>query len=147
MHRLRRNLSYANVAATLALVVAVAGIPTAVAISKGAKSNDINKKGNIRAGHVTAAKLADASVTAAKLANQNVTAAKLAAVDIIQKAADIQVIAFCPAGERLLSGGGTGANLLTSVPSSTPQGDGWKVVTASGPATAFAVCLKANAGP
>ncbi len=137
MHRLRRNLSYANVAATLALVIAVGGVPTAVAISKASKKSDINKKGNIRAGRVTAA----------KLANGNVTAAKLAGVDIVQQTADIQVIAFCPAGERLLSGGAGGADIAQSAPSSTPQGDGWKVVTGSGPATAFAVCLKPDAGP
>jgi hypothetical protein len=86
-------------------------------------------------------------VTAAKLANQNVTAAKLAGVDIVQQTGDIQVIAFCPAGERLLSGGASGSPLLTSVPSSTPQGDGWKAVASSGTVNAFAVCLKANAGP
>ena len=76
MHKLRRKLTYANVVATLALIVAVAGGSTAVAVTANAskKKTDVNKKGNIRAGRVTAK----------KLANGNVTAAKLAGIDIVQ---------------------------------------------------------------
>ncbi len=75
MH-LRRHLNYANVAATAALIIAVAGIPTAIAVSKGAKRSDINSKGKIRTGHVTTAKLADGSVTAAKIAGIDVVQAQ-----------------------------------------------------------------------
>ena len=75
MHRLRRHLSYANVAATLALIIAVAGGGTALAVAiHSSKKSDINKKGNIRVGRVTAK----------KLANGNVTAAKLAGIDVVQ---------------------------------------------------------------
>jgi hypothetical protein len=133
MHRLTRQLTYANVVATLALIVAVAGGSTAIAVSASKKA-DVSKKGNIRAGRVTATKLAD----------QNVTAAKLAGIDIVQQSTPSQqATAVCPAGEQLLSGGGSGA-----VGTSRPSGsNGWTVLTTSGAATAFAVCLKANPGP
>ena len=86
MHLLRRHLNYANVAATIALIIAVAGIPTAIAVSKGAKSGDINSKGKIRAGHVTTAKLANGSVTAAKIAG----------IDVAQATATNSTTANCP---------------------------------------------------
>ncbi len=97
MHRLRRHLSYANVAATLALIIAVAGGGTALAVAiHSSKKSDINKKGNIRVGRVTAK----------KLANGNVTAAKLAGIDVVQ-GSDTTTgdLAICPPGELLLSGG------------------------------------------
>lgn len=134
MQRLKRHLTYANVAATLALVIAVAGIPTAIAISKGAKSSDVNKKGNIRTGRVTARKLATGSVTAAKLAG----------IDIVQQGGNPQVTASCPVGERLLSGGAFGADIRVSEP--TPEGNGWTVVAVSGGVRATALCLKASPG-
>ena len=49
MHR----LTYANVVATIALVIAVAGGTTAIAVSRSASKSDVNKKGNIRGGRVT----------------------------------------------------------------------------------------------
>src|ERR1044072_3774868 len=65
MEVLKTKLTYANVVATLALMLAVAGIPGAVAITKNKatkvkfpKSADITNKGQIKAGHVTASKLA-----------------------------------------------------------------------------------------
>ena len=115
-------------------MIAVAGVPTAVAISKSAKKSDVNKKGNIRAGRVTAK----------KLANQNVTAAKLAGIDIVQRGGDSQATAFCPAGERLLSGGAVGGDFRAV--GATPQGNGWTAVVGSGGVTVSAVCLKANPG-
>jgi hypothetical protein len=130
----KKHVTYANVAATLALIVAVAGGSTAVAVTVNAsKKSDVNKKGNIRAGRVTATNLADG----------NVTAAKLAGVDIVQSGGERQATAACPPGERLLSGGGSGA-LGTSAPSGS---NGWTVQTSSGFATAYALCLKSNTGP
>jgi hypothetical protein len=140
MHRLRRHLNYANVAATLALVIAVAGGTTAIAGGKGSKTNDINKKGNIRAGKVTAKKLADGGVTAAKLAR----------IDVVQR--DFATFgpghdADCPVGERLLRGGvdihspsPTGA----AITSSHPVGNSWEgnVTTATTNHTVYALCLR-----
>ena len=136
MH-LRRHLNYANVAATAALIIAVAGIPTAIAVSKGAKRSDINSKGKIRTGHVTTAKLADGSVTAAKIAG----------VDVVQAAGNGGATVTCPAGERLLGGGGDipsggGAALQRS----QPEGNGWhagqNAGTGNSSVTVYALCLK-----
>ncbi len=73
MQWLRPHITYANVVATLALVLAAAGGTTALAVAiQGSKKSDVNRKGNIRSGRVTAKKLADADVTAAKLAGIDV---------------------------------------------------------------------------
>jgi hypothetical protein len=143
MHRFRRHLNYANVAATLALVIAVAGGTTAIAVSKGSKSNDINKKGNIRAGHVTTS----------KLANGNVTASKLAGIDVVQASTNTSAVtATCPDGERLLGGGAqdNGQPAGVSLAASAPSGNGWnaRIDTAS-PASrldVYALCLKTAPG-
>ncbi len=142
MQKLRGKLTYANVAATLALIVAVGGGSTAIAVSVNAsKKTDVNKKGNIRAGRVTAKKLADA----------NVTAAKLAGIDVVQANGTNGALATCPDGERLLGGGArmntfpAGGGELTV---SAPEGNGWHAA-ARGPADidAFALCLKTTPSP
>ena len=149
MDGIRRHLSYANVTATIALVIAIAGGTTAIAVSKGAKSPDVNKKGNIRAGHVTTPKLADGSVTASKIAGGNVTAGQLAGVDVVQATGTPTSTATCPSGERLVSGGAVALTGGTSLGSSSPSeaGNGW---TASGGGAGgvrvVALCLKATAG-
>jgi hypothetical protein len=134
MQWLRSHLSYANVAATLALVISVASGTTAIAVSKGSKHNDITKKGNIRAGHVTAS--------------------KLAGIDVVQR--DFAIAspghdADCPVGERLLSGGvdihspsPTGA----AITSSHPVGNSWEgnVTSATTNYTVYALCLKPTPG-
>ena len=53
MNWLRRNLSYANVAASLALVIAVAGGTTAIAMKATAPKNSVTTK-SIRPYNVTA---------------------------------------------------------------------------------------------
>ncbi len=53
MHRLRTHLTYANVAATLALVIAVAGGTTAIAMKATAPKNSVTSK-SIRPYNVTA---------------------------------------------------------------------------------------------
>jgi hypothetical protein len=136
--RIRRHLSYANVMSTIAVIVAVAGGSTAVAVSVStSKKSDINKKGNIRAGRVTAKKLADG----------NVVASKLARIEIITTSSPGGATATCPAGSVLVAGGGTasgGERLSSSVPS--PQGNGWSASGGAAPATAFALCLRGVAG-
>jgi hypothetical protein len=136
MHRLRPHLNYANVAASLALIIAVAGVPTAVAISASKKTSDVNKNGNIRAGRVTAA----------KLANGSVTAAKLAAIDVVQ-ASDSGgfAVATCPGGERLL-GGGAKMNSFppgVALTRSAPSDNTWQAQTNSAAnVTTYALCLR-----
>ena len=53
----RKHMTYANVVATLALIVAVAGIPSAVAITSKLKKNSVGTK-QLKKGSVTASKLA-----------------------------------------------------------------------------------------
>jgi hypothetical protein len=134
----RRHVSYANVMSTLAVFLAIAGGSTAIAISVSAsKKSDVNKKGNIRAGRVTTAKLANGAVTAAKLAG----------ADLIQATALNSSTATCPPGEQLLGGGGdvpsgAGAALQTS----RPTGNGWQAVVSAGvgnrDVVAYAVCAR-----
>jgi hypothetical protein len=136
MERLRPRLTYANVVATLALIAAVAGIPAAVAVTRASSKSDVNKKGNIRAGRVTATKLADGAVTSPKLGS----------IDLIQATGDGAATANCPASERLLGGGGKiiggGAPALQV---SQPLGNSWLAVqnAGAGPANviAYAFCL------
>ncbi len=142
MHRLRRHLTYANVVATLALVLAAAGGTTAlaVAIQGSKKSSDVNRTGNIRSGRVTAKKIADGSVTAAKLAG----------IDVVE-ANDTggNATATCPGGERLISGGARMNSIPPSVAIvvSAPKGNGWNAVTnASSNLNAYALCLKPSPG-
>jgi hypothetical protein len=132
MASLRQKLTYANVVATVALIIAVAGIPVAVAATVNAThSSDVNKKGNIRASRVTAAKIADG----------NVTAGKLAAIDVITRSGTGFVSVPCPDGERILSGGYAGPG--ADVPVSRPDGNGWAASFIGGPSgTTYAVCLK-----
>jgi hypothetical protein len=132
MERVRRRLSYANVVATLALVVAVGGIPAAVAVTKSSSKSDVNKKGNIRAGRVTAA--------------------KLAGIDVVQvTGAGGTAVATCPGGERLLAGGaqlGEGGAAGRDLTVSAPEGNGWRASGGAGTASmnAFALCLRATPG-
>jgi hypothetical protein len=142
-----RHLNYANVVASLALVIAVAGSTTAIAVSKGAKNNDVNKKGNIRAGHVTTPKLSDGAVTSLKLADGNVTAADLAGSHLVEVTGTALATATCAAGERLLSGGAVpltgGQPIATSFPNE--GGNGWSA-SAAGGVKVIALCLKATSG-
>jgi hypothetical protein len=147
MEGIRRHITYANVVATLALFTAIAGGTTAIAVSKGGKNTDVNKKGNIRAGRVTTPKLADGAVTAPKLAPGNVTASQLAGVDVVQTSGAPLATAICPSGERLLSGGAIAVTGGSKLGSSSPNeaGNGW-TASADGDVRVFALCLKAGSG-
>lgn len=82
---MRKHMSYANVVATLALIVAVAGGTTAVAVSKKAGKNTVTSK-SIKDGSVTGKDLAGVRV-------EQVTA--------VQQQQELR----CRPGEKLLSAG------------------------------------------
>jgi hypothetical protein len=126
MPRLRRHLTYANAASTLALLIAIVGGTTAIAGSNAAKN----------------------SVASSSIKPYNVTARDLAGVRIVQVNGQFSAFAPCRRGERLLGGGGTspaGDNLGAS----RPGENGWYVQQGAGPDThmiAYAICLKAKPG-
>ncbi|MGH2983163.1 MAG: hypothetical protein ACRDK5_02725 [Solirubrobacterales bacterium] len=120
MAALRRKLSYANVVATLALVIAVAGGTTAIAVSKAPRN----------------------SVASSSIKPYNVTAGDLAGIRMVQAVAKGTATASCARGERLLGGGGSG-DLAASFPINNST---WVGVSGSGDATAYAICLKAKPG-
>ena len=128
MHRPRLN--YANVIATAALVVAVSGGATAVALNLGKGS--VTTK-SIRKGAITAPKLGPVVVRSATA-----------------EGPFAQVRAACLKGERMISGGGGASGPgggTTSVFFSRPAGNGWQVggvhtAGASVTTTADAICLR-----
>jgi hypothetical protein len=144
MEGIRRHLTYANVVATMALLVAIAGGTTAIAVSKGkskgtpvrvTKSSDITKNGSIKPGRVTDVKLAPNSVTASKLAG----------IDVVQQAFASTGTVPCPAGKRLIGGGAKGNPELGA---SFPDGNGWRASTETSltEVTGYALCLKESPG-
>lgn len=152
MAQFKNHLTYANVVATLALIVAVAGGSTAIAVSSKVKKNSVGTK-QLKKGSVTLAKLADGAVTSAKIADGNVTASKLASirVDVDSRTPASVGLATCHAPERLLGGGATetGGTLAVSAPDTSgtnpSQWDGGG--TSGTSAAAYALCLKDTPGP
>jgi hypothetical protein len=147
MASMRKHLTYANVVATLALIVAVAGGSAAIAISVKVKKNSVGTK-QIKKGSITAGKLADGAVTNVKLADGSVTGSKLTGTRIAkdQQAPNVQADIGCATGEKMLSGGGasSGGALRDSFPGGP---DGWRAIgSGGGESSAFAVCLKATPG-
>ena len=128
-----RKLTYANVMSTIAVVIAIAGGSTAVAVTVNAsKKSDVNKKGNIRAGRVTAKKLADGAIAAAKLGD----------IQLFQASGNPAATASCPAGTRLFAGGG-GTAAPAALATSQPEGNAWLAVSDTGVnVTAYALCLR-----
>jgi hypothetical protein len=133
MPKLRGKATYANAMSTIAVFIALAGGSTAVAVTVNAsKKSDVNKKGNIRAKRVTAKKLADGAVVAAKLGG----------IQIVQASGNPGVTAHCPAGTRLLAGGGL-ASAPAAIAIDRPAGNGWEVLSDGGVnVTAYALCLR-----
>lgn len=123
MRRLRPHLTYANVAATLALITAVAGGTTAIAGGKAAKN----------------------SVASSSIKPYNVTAGDLAGIRVVEVDGQVNAFAPCARGERLLGGGGSTSGPLGA---SRPGTNGWFVEQGSGPGdqpvVAFALCLKSK---
>jgi hypothetical protein len=128
MRQIRGHLSYANVAATLALIVAIAGGTTALAGSKAAKN----------------------SVVSSSIKPFNVTAGDLARIRVVEVDAQFSAFAPCARGERLLGGGGS--SIPPGFPDmavSRPGDNGWFVQQGEGPDTlmaAYALCLRAKPG-
>ncbi len=146
MQTKRGHLSYANIVSTLALIVAVAGIPAAVAVTK-AKKNSVTSKSIVN-GTIKTKDLAANAVTTEKIAAGHVTAADLAAGEVIRNEA-VNPVAACPRGSQLLGAGGSDSGGLTEVqPFFSPTLG--EAVAANGlappSATAYALCLKATPG-
>ncbi len=125
MRRLKPHLTYANVAATAALIIAVAGGTTAIAGSKAGKN----------------------TVASSSIKPYNITARDLAGIRIAQVNGQFNAFAPCARGERLLGGGGSTSGPLGA---SRPGTNGWFVEQGSGPGDqpvmAFALCLKTKPG-
>jgi hypothetical protein len=142
MHRLRTHLTYANVAATLALVVAVAGGTTAIAMKATAPKNSVTSK-SIRPFNVTAKDLTGlVEVTAKNSFNDPQPSDGIFG--------GTTAVASCPPGTRVLTGGGFVDNVHAHLAGSQPINEGWSV-SASGDGTnearvtSFAWCLAKNA--
>ena len=129
MSRIRRHLTYANVAATLALVIAIAGSTTAIAVNNAPKN----------------------SVTSSSIKPFNVTARNLAGARIVEADSQFSAFAQCKKGERLLGGGGSPIppGGLVGLGVSRPGTNGWFVQQDDGPdklMAAYALCLKSKPG-
>jgi hypothetical protein len=128
MRRVKRHLNYANVAASLALLIAIAGGTTAIAGSKAAKN----------------------SVASSSIKPFNVTAGDLAGIRVVEASSPVTAFAHCSRGDRLLGGGGSPIPPGGPLGVSRPSGDGWLVQQGGGPEdvlmTAYALCLKAKPG-
>jgi hypothetical protein len=127
MGRVRGHLSYANVTATVALLIAVAG-GTAIAANNASKN----------------------SVTSSSIKPFNVTARDLAGTRVVEVDAPFSAFAQCAKGERAIGGGGSSIPAgFPDLAVSRPSGNGWLVQQGEGPNTlmaAFAICLKAEPG-
>jgi hypothetical protein len=129
MRRLRRHLTYANVAATLALLIAIAGGTTAIAGSNAPKN----------------------SVTSSSIKPFNVTARDLAGIRIVEADAQFSAFARCAKRERLVGGGGSPIppGGIVDLGVSRPGDNGWFVQQGGGPdklMAAYALCLKGKPG-
>lgn len=134
MKNLSRHLSYANVVSTLALVAAVGGGTSAIAVKKKApkgavvrvtKKSDITKNGKIRPQRVTKENIAAGAVGANQLGT------------LLRKARSGSGGLYCDGGSRVISGGfhTLGAGPIAS---SLPIAEGWT----AGPANfVYATCL------
>jgi hypothetical protein len=139
--RIRRHLSYANVAATLALVMAVAG-GTAIAMKATAPKNSVVSK-SIRPYNVTAGDLTRLITVRAQT-----TFSDPGPVD--GTFASASATAQCPPGTRVLSGGGAVDSNLAALVGSNPISEGWVVSakadgTNQATITAIARCLSKRA--
>ena len=126
MRRLKPHLTYANVAATAALIIAVAGGTTAIAGSKAGKN----------------------TVASSSIKPYNVTARELAGIRVVETDGQFSAFASCARGERLLGGGGSSIPPgFPDVAVTRPGENGWFVQQGEGPNTlmaAYALCLKSK---
>ena len=134
----RINLSYSNVVATIALLVAISGGATAIAISAG--KNTVTTK-SIKPGNVTARDLGPIKTVIQQTAIP----------DSSGSSNDSKIIRlFCPKGSRPLSGGAAGAQVIQS---SYPTPNGWQMGLAADaptggsiPVVGYVVCLSGSPG-
>jgi hypothetical protein len=128
MRRIKRHLSYANVAATLALLIAIAGGTTAIAGGRAAKN----------------------SVASSSIKPFNVTARDMAGIRVVEASNPVNAVARCSRSERLLGGGGSPVPPGGPMGASHPANNGWFVQQGTGPedavVAAYALCLKAKPG-
>jgi hypothetical protein len=135
MSRIRNHLTYANVVATLALIIAVAGGTTAIAIT--AAKNSVTTK-SIRDGNVTAKDLgrirsiAERGQLSDPVSGDGTPGSAFA-------------IARCPSGSQLLGGGVLGGEVVASAPVSGKR-PGWQgsILSDAGPTGSVkvtALCL------
>ncbi len=132
--QIRKHLSYANVMSTIAVVIALAGGSTAVAISasKKAPKNSVTS-GSIRDGSVTANDLARVRVVSEPFFN----------------------VANCAPNEKLLGGGAIAFDAsgmlseftsgLNRLQRSYPDGNGWRSQGVDN-SRAYALCLSGAPG-
>lgn len=142
MSRIRRHLTYANVAATLALVIAIAGGTTAIAAKVTAPKNSVTTK-SIRPFNVTAR-----DVTRLVQVIGRASFTDPAPGDSIFSGST--AIASCPSGARLLTGGGSVDNDNAHISGSQPNPGAWSVSargddTNETRITAIAWCLSKKA--
>jgi hypothetical protein len=142
MRRLRGHLNYANVTASLALVIAVAGGTTAIAVKTTAPKNSVTSK-SIRPYNVTARDL----TRLIEVRSQAVFNDPAPADGTFDGAT---ATALCPTGTLLITGGGLVDNVRASLSGSQPTHDAW-IVSAKGDGTnearitAIAWCLSKRA--
>jgi hypothetical protein len=117
--RIRRHLSYANVAASLALVIAIAGGTTAIATKSTAPKNSVTSK-SIRPFNVTAGDISRIFTVTGR-ADFNDPAPPDGATS------GATAEAKCPAGSRLISGGGSTSDSRAPIRASTPGPGSWSV--------------------
>jgi hypothetical protein len=110
MKELRGKLTYSNVTATLALVVALAGGTTAIAGGFKAPKNSVTSK-SIRPGNVTSKDLT--RIVSVTVPGQLTDASPGDGVE-----ATTALSPTCPSGGRLVSagGGGSGTHLVSLIP-------------------------------
>ena len=142
MHGIRRHLTYANVAATVALIAAVAGGTTAIATKRTASKNSVSTK-SIRPFNVTARDVSRIFAVTGR-ADFNDPAPPDG------KSSGATAEAPCPAGSRLISGGGSTSDSRAPIRASTPGPNSWSV-SADGDGTnqtsvlVVALCLSKKA--
>ena len=142
MSRIRRHLTYANVAATLALVIAIAGGTTAIAAKVTAPKNSVTTK-SIRPFNVTARDMTRLIQVFGKASFTDP-----APGDMIQSGNT--AVAACPAGSRVITGGGFVDNDRAHISGSQPNPGSWSVSargdgTNEASITAIAWCLSKKA--
>jgi hypothetical protein len=142
MRRIRRHLSYSNLMSTLALLIAIAGGTTAIAAKVTAPKNSVATK-SIKPYNVTARDL-----TRMIQVFGRATFTDPAPMD--GTSSGNTAVASCPAGARVVTGGGFVDNDNAHLSGSQPNAGSWSVSargdgTNEAHITAIAWCLSKRA--